>query len=171
MILRDEQAKDRERISQIHHAAFKGHPAHPPGAEPVEHLIVERLRRAGALTLSLVAEEGRELLGHIALSPARVGTAAVGWLLLGPVGVSPERQGAGVGSALIREALERARVQGALGVVLVGDPAYYQRFGFTTAPGLVHAGVPGQYVLALPFSDAAPTGAIIAHEAFDASSA
>lgn len=166
MLIRDERPEDVSRISQIQYAAFKGHPVHPPGAEPVEHHIVLRLRASGALTLSLLAEVGGEVVGHIALSPAVVGNEPDGWFLLGPVGVLPHLQGQGTGSALVRESLRHMRDIGATGVVLVGDPGFYTRFGFANVPGLIYPGVPDQYVLAACFAGEVPQGEIIAHEAF-----
>lgn len=166
MFIRDERPDDVSRISRIQYDAFKNHPVHAPGAEPAEHRIVERLRASGGLTLSLLAEAGTEAVGHIALSPAVVGVAHEGWFLLGPVGVLPRFQGQGIGSALVRAALRRMRGVRADGVVLVGEPAFYARFGFERAPGLFYPGVPEQYVLAACFNDAVPRGAIIAHEAF-----
>jgi len=167
MLIRDERSDDWLRISQIQYAAFKGHPMHPPGAEPVEHRIVERLRASGALALSLLAERDGEALGHIALSPAVVGEERFGWFLLGPVGVLPRFQGQGIGSALVRESLRRMRDAKAAGIALVGDPGFYLRFGFRNVRGLRYEGVPDQYVLATRFGDKAPGGAILAHEAFD----
>ncbi len=166
MLIRNERPDDVSRIATIHTTAFKGHPAHAPGAEPTEQLIVEHLRASGALTLSLLVETNGEAVGHVALSPASVGEEHSGWLLLGPVGVLPPMQGRGRGTALLREALKRSRKAGARGIVLVGDPGFYARFGFAAAPGLSYPGVPGQYVLALCFSGAAPRGEIAAHEAF-----
>jgi putative acetyltransferase len=166
MILRHEHAGDAARITEIQYAAFKNHPLRAPGAEPTEHLIVERLRAAGCLTLSLLAEDNGQAVAHIALSPARVGADTSGWFLLGPIGVLPQRQRQGMGSALMRETLRRMRAAGALDIVLVGDPGFYGRFGFAAVPGLAWPGVPGQYVLAARFSDRVPQGAIQAHEAF-----
>ncbi|SIO26751.1 GNAT family N-acetyltransferase [Halodesulfovibrio marinisediminis] len=166
MLIRNEQKDDAGRISQIHYAAFNGHPMHAPGAEPFEHLIVEYLRAFDALTLSLLAEEDGEAVGHIAISPAIVGKDSEGWFLLGPVGVLPDRQKSGVGSALIREALQLMQEMGAKGIVLVGSPEYYNRFGFKSLSGLTYSGVPDQFVLGLSFTENAPQGEIIAHEAF-----
>ena len=87
MQIRNERPDDAPVISQIQYAAFKGHPTHAPGAEPTEQHIVEHLRAAKALTLSLVAEVGGEAVGHLALSPAVVGQDRTGWFLLGPVGI------------------------------------------------------------------------------------
>lgn len=167
MQIRYEQSNDIERISHIHYTAFKGHPIHAPGAEPVEHIIVERLRASSALSLSLLAEENKEAVGHIAISPATVGKSALGWYLLGPVGVVPSHQGKGIGSALIRAALQQMQDRGTSGIVLVGEPKFYMRFGFRNMQGLTYQGVPDQYVLALPFTDKAPEGEIVAHNAFD----
>lgn len=167
MLIRDELNSEVDRISQIQYAAFKGHPMHAPGAEPTEHLIVERLRTSNALSLSLLAEENGEAVGHIAMSPATVGEAKQGWYLLGPVGVVPSRQRAGIGSALVRESLKQMQKKGAEGVVLVGDPAFYGRFGFKNISGLTYAGVPDQYVLGLSFTDKEPKGEITAHDAFN----
>lgn len=166
MIIRKEHPRDIERISQILYAAFDGHPQHDPGAAPFEHLIVERLRAGNALSLSLTAEVGSVLVGHIAFSTAKVGKGESGWFLLGPVGVLPERQGRGVGGALIREGRRLLEEGSAKGIVLVGDPGFYARFGFRNFPGLSWEGVPEQYVLGLAFGSALPEGGIVAHEAF-----
>lgn len=168
MLLRDERPDDVSRITQIQYAAFKNHPQHAPGAEPTEQRIVELLRASGGLRLSLVVEENGEAVGHIALSPATVGADGTGWFLLGPVGVLPHCQGRGLGSALVRAALRRMEEQGALGVVLVGDPGFYTRLGFANVPGLTWPGVPDQYVLAACFTERTPQGAIQAHAAFAA---
>ena len=167
MLIRNEHKNDIDRISQIQFAAFDGHPIHA-GAAPTEHLIVERLRAANALTLSLVAEENGEALGHIAISPTIVGDCNQGWFLLGPVGVVPNKQRQGIGSALIREVLMQLQENSAEGIVLVGDPEYYNRFDFKNFSGLSYSGVPEQFVLGFSFSDKEPEGEIIAHEAFHA---
>lgn len=68
MKIRHEILADKKTISNIHYTAFKNHPQHAPGAEPTEHLIVERLRAANAMTLSLVAEK-KANCSAILLSP------------------------------------------------------------------------------------------------------
>ncbi|MBU1001676.1 MAG: N-acetyltransferase [Proteobacteria bacterium] len=83
-----------------------------------------------------------------------------------PVGVLPSQQGKGIGSALIREALAQLRSSGAAGVVLVGDPGFYKRFGFKNLDALSWGHVPAEYVLALPFKGEAPAGEINPHRAF-----
>lgn len=129
-----------------------------------EAAIVERLRAAGALTLSLVAEEDGEVVGHLAASAARIGTQD-GWGLIGPLAVAPLRHRRGIGSALMAEALRRLRAT-CRGAALVGDPAYYVRFGFRAYPGLEVPGCPPEVVLALPFDDTEPRGELIHHPAF-----
>lgn len=171
MHIRHEVPSDINAIMNIQYAAFKGHPMHKPGAEPTEHRIVEILRAQQALSLSLVAVENTEdkknLRGHIAFSPATIGGAS-GWYLLGPVGVMPTHQGKGIGSALIRAGLQQLQEAGAAGVVLVGNPGYYTRFGFTNMAGLTYPGVPEQYVLATRFTEVSPKGEIAPHAAFAA---
>lgn len=170
MIIRHERPADCEAISRLQYAAFKDHPQHAPGAEPTEHRIVELLRTAGDLSLSLVSEDdaGR-INGHVALSPSTITTTSGtlnGWYLLGPVGVLPEAQRQGIGSALVRAALAWARKQSAAGIGLVGDPAYYERFGFASSEGLTFPGVPSIYVLAVAFDGDVPEGELGHHPAF-----
>ncbi|MGI8911408.1 MAG: GNAT family N-acetyltransferase [Rubrobacteraceae bacterium] len=98
-----------------------------------EARLVDDLRDGGYARLSLVAEEGGRIAGHIMLSEAVIRTeeGEKQALALGPVGVAPERQGQGIGSALIREALGRCAEMGHRIVVLLGHPGYYPRFGFS----------------------------------------
>lgn len=158
--LRDETLEDAEAIRRLITEAFRD-AAHSSGTEAQ---IVDNLRAAGALTLSLVAEEDDGIAGHLAASPVRVGKAP-GWSGIGPVAVRPGRQSQGIGSALMRAALARLRAEGAQGAVLVGDPAYYGRFGFAADPRIVVPGIPAGYVLALPFAEPAH-GRVRYHPAF-----
>lgn len=161
--IRDETAADVATIAAITTAAFTGHP-HSAGTEAA---IVAGLRAAGALTISLVAELDGAVVGHVAVSPVSL-PATTGWYGLGPVSVRPDLQGAGIGSALVEAALRRLEALGAAGCVLVGNPAFYGRFGFSSHPGLVYPGVPDIYVLAKPLRGAMPTGTITFHAAFTA---
>lgn len=126
--------------------------------------IVDRLRAEDAFLLSLVAEEDGTVIGYLAASPARIGKQD-GWGLIGPLAVSPARHRQGIGSALMAEALRRLRGS-CRGAALVGDPAYYRRFGFRAYPGLGVTGCPPEVVLALPFTDIDPRGDLIHHPAF-----
>jgi len=98
----------------------------------------------------MVAEDDGAVVGHVQFSRARIGETAV--VALGPVGVLPERQGQGIGSAMIRAGLERARERGEAAVILLGDPAFYPRFGFEPASA---------YGLANPFAGVQPDGFVI----------
>ena len=95
MIVRPETERDLDGIREVNLVAFQGHPY----SQQTEHLIVEALRAADALELSLVAESDGEVVGHIAFSTAAIGGSSTGWFLLGPVAVRPARQGEGIGRA------------------------------------------------------------------------
>ena len=151
--IREETSADHRAIQALVHEAFRGHPHHEPESNPVEHLIVDALREAGALTLSLVAQSSGDLIGHVAFSPVQIDGASCGWYGLGPVAVRPDRQRQGVGSALIENGLSRLRAIGASGVVLVGEPGYYQRFGFRGDANLTLPGVAPEYA---PLSSVRP---------------
>lgn len=166
MTIRHETKLDSQQIETITYHAFENHPHHEPGAKPTEHLIVNRLREADALTLSLVYEEGSEILGHIALSPILINGSESKWLGLGPVSVSPNHQGKGIGGALIRESLSQLTNLGYEGVVLLGEPEYYGRFGFVSEPKLTFTGVPAEYFLSLPLDGTIPPGEVTYHSAF-----
>lgn len=92
----------------------------------------EKLRRGRLPALALIArDKAGAVIGTVRLWNVAAGDKAA--LLLGPLAVSPDFQGAGLGSALMRAAIEAARAHGHGAVLLVGDAAYYGRFGFTAA--------------------------------------
>lgn len=161
-ILREERAADAEAISRLTEAAFAG-AEHSSGTEAA---IIVKLRAAGQLTLSLVAEEAGVLLGHVAFSPVLIAGKDHGWFGLGPVSVAPDAQRRGIGKSLIREGLARIKTQGAKGCVVLGDPAYYARFGFAPKAGLTFEGVPPEYFMALDLSGERPQGPVTYHPAF-----
>lgn len=160
MLIRNETAGDIPAISRLVTEALLML-AQSTGTEA---RIVETLRAEDALALSLVAEEDGEVIGYLAASAARVGTQD-GWALIGPLVVSPSRHRQGIGSALMAEALRRLRTT-SRGAALVGDPAYYSRFGFRAYPGLSVVGCPPEVVQALPFDGIQPCGELIHHPAF-----
>ena len=164
--IRHERAPDAAAIRAVTEAAFRNAP-HASGTEPS---IVESLRSAGALTLSLVAEKDGAVVGHVALSPVSISDRTPRWFGLGPISVVPEWQRRGIGSQLMREALQLLRERGAAGCVLLGDPAYYGRFGFRAEPGLVLPDVPPELFQALAFGSSLPRGVVTYHEAFEAKS-
>lgn len=167
MLIRPEQPGDIEAIRALTTEAF----ATAPHSSGTEAAIVDGLRAAGALTLSLVAVEGdetsNEILGHAAFSPVTIDGEERGWFGLGPVSVRTGRQRGGIGSELIREGLRRLRENGAGGCVLLGDPGYYGRFGFAADPTLVLEGVPPEYFMRLGFGAELPAGTVRYHAAFD----
>jgi putative acetyltransferase len=162
VLIRTETSNDCDRITEIHIAAFRSHPF----SKQTEHLIVQHLRKAGALTLSLVAEIDGVVLGHVAFSPVTIGGIDWGWFALGPIGVDPETQGQGIGSSLVKTGLKRLRELGAQGCVLVGDPGYYERFGFRHESEITMGGVPPRNVLCIAFSSTIPVGEVKHHPAF-----
>ena len=160
-----ERPEDADAIRAVTTAAFAD-AAHASGTEAA---IVDALRKAGALTLSLVAREQERVVGHVAFSPITIDGTDRGWYGLGPVSVDPTRQRRGIGRALILHGLSRLRERAAAGCVVVGDPAYYRRFGFAPDPALRLDGVPPEYFLCLLFAAAPPAGTVGYHSAFDAS--
>lgn len=161
-IIRNEQKKDHSAIFEVTEAAF----ANDEHSQQTEPYIIEALRAANALTLSLVAEAEGAIVGHIAFSPVTISDGSKGWYGLGPVSVHPNVQRNGIGKALIREGLDRLKKLNANGCCLVGHPEYYQLFGFKHTKGLYYEGVPSQYFLVLPLEGPVPAGQVIYHEAF-----
>lgn len=163
ILIRSEQTADIEAISQVTYAAFLG----KFSDHPTEHLIVNGLRKAGVLTLSLVAVLDEKIVGHAAFSPVTINEALIGWYGLGPISVMPELQRQGIGSKLILDGLARLRTLGAKGCVLLGSPKYYPRFGFKPIVGLTyHASPSPEDFMAFPFEDGIPAGNVEYHEAF-----
>ena len=161
--VREERPGDEEAIAALVASAFAGLP-HAGGNEAG---IVEGLRNAGALAVSLVAESEDRLVGHVAFSPVRVASAERGWFGLGPLAVAPAWQRRGIGSALVRAGLDRLRTGGARGCVVLGDPAYYGRFGFIADARLRFAAAPAEYFQMLCWEAQVPSGRVDYHAAFD----
>lgn len=164
MDIRPEHAKDMEAIRSLTKAAF----APVEYSSQTEAEIVDALRQAGVLTISLVAVTDGEVIGHIAFSPVTVDGKDIGWFGLGPVSVRPDRQGRGIGDRLVREGLSRLRQTGAKGCVVLGDPGYYKRFGFENDAALVLEGVPQEYFMRLVLDGEAPLGQVAYHDGFNA---
>jgi putative acetyltransferase len=162
MRIRPESRGDEDVIGAVTERAFAGQPY----SEQTEHLIVARLRAAGALTISLVAESDGEIVGHIAFSPVQLAGGEKAWYGLGPVSVRPDRQGEGIGTKLIRAGLERLREAGGNGCVVVGSPEFYPRFGFKHHAGVTYPDLPPQYLMILTLRGDAPSGMVAFHPAF-----
>jgi putative acetyltransferase len=164
IVLRSETSADIGAITEVTIAAFKTLQI----SNHTEHFIIEALRAAEALSVSLVAELGGRVVGHIAFSPVTISDGTRNWYGLGPVSVLPEYQRRGIGKALIREGLSRLSDRHARGCCLVGHPEYYGRFGFKNIVGLAYPGVPQEVFFALSFDGHVPQGEVTFHEGFKA---
>lgn len=162
--IRTEAQADTAAIESLTVEAFReaAHSSH------TEHLIVDALRKANRLSVSLVAEIEEGIVGHVAVSPVSISDGSDGWFGLGPISVLPEHQGKGIGSRLMEKSLLELENLGASGCVVLGDPGYYSRFGFRAEPELVLPGVPPKYFQALYFGPERAKGEVSYHEAFNA---
>lgn len=163
ILIRSERPTDQDTIRSLTLAAFAG----KPYSQGTEHLVVDGLRNANALMISLVAEIDENIVGHVAFSAVTINGADLGWHGLGPISVLPKFQLQSIGSKLVREGLSSIQALGSKGCVLEGSPQYYQRFGFRSYPQLTYAGSPApEYFMALPFTEEIPQGAVDFHQAF-----
>jgi putative acetyltransferase len=122
--IREELESDLDAIREVNRLAFGG---------DAEGWLVDKLRAGGYILTSLVAVEADEIVGHALYStlPIETDDESIVGAALAPVAVKPERQGAGIGSALIWRGLEICRERGCAAVVVLGHPGYYPRFGFS----------------------------------------
>jgi len=164
IVIRNETDDDARVITEVTVAAFRTLAV----SSHREQFVIEALRAADALTVSLLAEPNGQVAGHIAFSPVTISDGSTTWFGLGPISVFPELQRQGIGKALIREGLEKLQALGAKGCCLVGHPEYYRQFGFTNPQGLVIEGVPQEVFFALSFDGTVPQGSVSFHEAFKA---
>jgi putative acetyltransferase len=140
---------DHAAVADLVEAAF---------GRDAEAVLVDELRDEGYARIELVAVSGDDVVGHVLLSELVLDGGA--GLVLGPLAVAPSTQRRGVGTALVRAALDRARADGWPVVVLLGDPAYYGRFGFRPARDLDITGPygDGDAFMALPLGAPVPAG-------------
>jgi uncharacterized protein len=125
--IRAEFPADHDGIQRVHQLAF---------GRGEEALLVDALRESGHSRLSLVAEMDGQIVGHILFSDAPIITendTRVQTVSLAPMAVSPEFQRQGIGSELVRRGLDICRIQGHQGVIVLGHPKFYSRFGFSAA--------------------------------------
>ena len=139
MIVREQQAGEYEAIRHVYAEAFRHPRFRPPqdaGTVPPEVPLFEALWKSGDVIpeLSFTALAAERVVGHVTASRATVGADPV--VAVGPIGVVPDQQGAGVGSALIRALLTAADAADVPLVALLGAPQYYGRFGFRPAEEL-----------------------------------
>lgn len=121
MIVRYETPDDAVAIRCVVAAAFD---------QTAECDLVDSLRKSGDSVISLVADDAGLIVGHVLFSRL---AAPDRCLALAPVSVTPDRQGQGIGSRLIRDGLARAKGDGWRAMFVLGDPNYYTRFGFDVA--------------------------------------
>lgn len=160
--IRLEEPRDHPVIHATTAEAFRDMPF-SDGNEPD---LIDTLRDDGDLYLSLVAETADRIVGHIAFSPVAIGDGTTGWYGLGPVSVLPELQRRTIGSQLVRRGIADLQERGARGIVLLGSPDYYGRFGFEHDPQLAYPGPPPEYFQRLVLEGAAPTGTVSYAPAF-----
>ena len=124
-VIRCEDAKDQFAVRTVNESAF---------GRSDEAGLVDRLRKEGAVILSLVAEVKKQVVGHILFSRMWIDTpsASLAAVALAPLAVLPRHQRKGIGGALIRGGLESLRDRGEQIVLVLGHPDYYRRFGFST---------------------------------------
>ncbi|MBL1146544.1 MAG: N-acetyltransferase [Pseudomonadota bacterium] len=146
LVIRKEAESDFQAVHNLQCAAFEG---------PAEADLVNALRDNGDAVISLVALSGEgQVLGHILLSRLDAPMRA---LALAPVAVLPEHQKTGIGGGLIREALSLAELENWQSVFVLGDPSYYERFGFSGAAAIQYDCVyAGQYFMARHFDKQGP---------------
>ena len=164
MKIRNQKDNEHQQISNVIEQAFVGHPF----SDNKEHFIVDNLRKGDALTVSLVAVEDNDIVGHIAFSKVLVDGQEMQCYGLAPVTVLPSKQGQGIGKALIEAGLEKIKSIGGRTVVLLGEPEYYQRFGFRNYAELILEGVPAEYFMALNLNgdNVSECGVVTYHPAF-----
>ncbi|RST87461.1 N-acetyltransferase [Aquibium carbonis] len=161
-IIRPAKPEDRAAIRGVEERAF---------GRPDEANLAERLVADGDVVLELVAERHGEILGHVLFSRLQVVTGA--WstpaVSLAPLAVDPAHQQVGIGTELVREGHLRLMAQGESLSVVLGDPAYYARFGYThdRAAGF-ECTWQGDALQAIAFEEAPQSGRIVYARAFDA---
>jgi len=165
--VRPETPDDFDAIRRVNELAF---------GRPEESYLVDRLRDNGRMELSLVAVRGEQIVGHILFFPLTIELppASFSTLGLGPMAVLPEFQNQGIGSALVRAGLEALRQGTQPGVIVLGHPEFYSRFGFVPASNFgigTHYEVPDEVFMAIelqPNGLAGKGGTVVYSPEFDA---
>ena len=155
-MIRQEKRADREAVEALVQAAFMK-ACHADG---IEHELVHALREGTSFIpeLSLVMEKDEQLVGHVLFTKAMVGKDTI--LCLAPLSVLPAVQREGIGSALVYEGHRRAKALGYTYSVVLGDPAYYDRFGYQKARlfGIIAPeGIDEDYLMAIKLTEEAPS--------------
>lgn len=160
--IRPEEVHDHAAIHDLTKRAF----APMPFADGNDQYIVDRLRLAGELKLSLVALREGQVIGHVALSQATHDGGQSGWYGLGTIAVAPLWQRQGIGTALIARAKTWLVEHNAAGCILVGDTNYYPRHGFLPSPSHAPTREPPEYFMVLLLKGGIPEGRFSFHPLF-----
>jgi putative acetyltransferase len=164
LLIRHERPADFDAIHALTLASF----ARMPFSDGTEADIVRKLRADGDLALSLVAEDGDKLLGHVAFSPVTIDGEDNGWFGLGPISVQFERQRQGIGRTMALRGLALLRERGANGCALIRDPEIYSRFGFVSSGHLAYRNLDASLIQHLSFKGDVPRGVLKFAPAFEA---
>ena len=162
VVIRAEMASDMAAIHDLSRRSFAG----KSFSDGFELDMIDALRSAGVLTVSLVAEQAGTIIGHIALSPAHAQDGSGGWYTLGPISVDPARQRQGIGGKLIAEGMRRLGAMNATGCVLIGDTNYYPRHGFVRRPDLAPPNEPAAHYMVRALSGRTPDTTVEFHPVF-----
>ena len=163
MFIRPETPNDANAIHQLTEQAFAPM-SFSDGTEPT---IIHALRKAGDLTLSLVAEADGEIIGHVAFSPVTIDGTDNDWYGLGPISVRADKQKQGIGTALVQTGLDALKAKNAKGCALIGNPAVYGPMGFTSNGKLHYEDLDDKVVQYVAFSGPSPEGTLKFAPAFD----
>ena len=160
VIIRTAQAADRNAIHVVVERAF---------GQPLEADLVDRLATDGNVVLELVAEKDGGIVGHVLFSRLTVegDGAPFAAVALAPLGVDPDAQRTGIGALLVEEAHRRLQADGEKLSVVLGDPAYYSRFGYRREPAEGFSSDYQCYALqALAWGEAPSNGRLVYAAAF-----
>lgn len=160
MSIRAATPRDREAIRRVEEHAF---------GQQAEAGLVDALVTDGDVVVELVAEEDGQVVGHVLFSRlfVRKGAKKFAAVALAPLAVEPSFHGSGIGGALIREAHIRLKSAGETLSVVLGDPVYYGRFGYSHARAeKFESDYQGEALQALAWGEAPDTGRLVYAPAF-----
>lgn len=160
--IREELPEDHYAIYALTRDAFAPM-SFSDGSEPE---MIDQMREAGDLTLSLVAEDDG-IVGHVAFSPVRISETQGIWYGLGPISVRADKQRQGIGTRLAQTGLEMLRKMGATGCVLTGNPDVYHPMGFSTDHALTYSGLNPKFISYYACDGTRPAGEINFAEALE----
>ena len=160
--IRPEEAGEESAIRELTKRAFVGEPY----SDGDEHHVIDRLRADGDLVLSLVAVSDGTIIGQVTYSAAALSNDEADWMVLGPIAVEPDRQGQGVGRALIAAGEAAMRGRGVKGITVLGDPEIYGRFGFVSHTAMRQDDELGTFLQVKSFGAEIPAATITYAPAF-----